>query len=265
MSLNRIAVGPVSLKGLYVGQCRPLSRNEVDLLRKMASGVAVSLPRFFDAGSSSSRAVRDSRRPHKPEKEGRDAPEGEKPPRARPYRTQPRSRQARPPRPQHPVAASHHNTSQPRPQVGKPPANAPPRTKMRVRPPTESSSATTSASHRPEPVPRGRRIIGLRPNPPAGAHTASQDRRSRKRLRGRKRQPPRARRRRKQTCRPSPRSPRMTKVEFSAGFTRRLRLGFAGENARRATAPDQRLSRSWLADFRERGRSHPALVSSGRS
>ena len=37
MSLNRIAVGPISLKGLSAGECRPLSRHEVDLLRKVAS------------------------------------------------------------------------------------------------------------------------------------------------------------------------------------------------------------------------------------
>ena len=53
MSLNRIAVGPISLKGLPTGECRPLTRHEVDLLRKVASGAAVSPPRFFDADSSS--------------------------------------------------------------------------------------------------------------------------------------------------------------------------------------------------------------------
>jgi 23S rRNA pseudouridine2605 synthase len=45
MSLARIAIGPVSLKGLGSGECRPLSRHEVDLLRKVASGVAVTAPR----------------------------------------------------------------------------------------------------------------------------------------------------------------------------------------------------------------------------
>ena len=45
MSLNRIAVGPISLKGLPVGECRPLSRHEIDLLRKVASGDSVSPPR----------------------------------------------------------------------------------------------------------------------------------------------------------------------------------------------------------------------------
>jgi len=55
MSLNRIAVGPISLKGLPTGECRPLSRHEVDLLRRAAAGAAVSLPRFFNADSSSRR------------------------------------------------------------------------------------------------------------------------------------------------------------------------------------------------------------------
>ena len=38
MSLNRIAVGPISLKGLSVGECRSLSRHEIELLRKVAVG-----------------------------------------------------------------------------------------------------------------------------------------------------------------------------------------------------------------------------------
>ncbi|MGO9471505.1 MAG: pseudouridine synthase [Isosphaeraceae bacterium] len=45
MSLTRIAMGPVTLKGLPTGNCRPLSRHEVDLLRKVAAGIAISTPR----------------------------------------------------------------------------------------------------------------------------------------------------------------------------------------------------------------------------
>ena len=44
MSLTRVAVGPITLKGLPVGECRPLTRHEVDLLHKVASGVSVSVP-----------------------------------------------------------------------------------------------------------------------------------------------------------------------------------------------------------------------------
>jgi 23S rRNA pseudouridine2605 synthase len=46
MSLNRIAIGPVILKGLSPGESRPLSRTEIDLLRKVAAGIELSPPRF---------------------------------------------------------------------------------------------------------------------------------------------------------------------------------------------------------------------------
>ena len=41
MSLTRIAIGPVALKGLGLGEHRHLSRTEVELLRKVAAGVEV--------------------------------------------------------------------------------------------------------------------------------------------------------------------------------------------------------------------------------
>ena len=63
--LNRIAVGPVSLKGLSAGECRSLSRHEIELLRKVASGDSVAPPRFFD-GDSSSRTHGEPRRPPRP-------------------------------------------------------------------------------------------------------------------------------------------------------------------------------------------------------
>ena len=46
MSLTRVAIGPVVLKGLPPGEHRPLSRTEIDLLRKVAAGIAVPPPRF---------------------------------------------------------------------------------------------------------------------------------------------------------------------------------------------------------------------------
>lgn len=46
MSLSRIAIGPITLKGLPLGECRPLTRHEVELLHKAAAGVAVSVPGF---------------------------------------------------------------------------------------------------------------------------------------------------------------------------------------------------------------------------
>ena len=66
MSLNRIAVGPISLKGLSVGECRSLSRHEVELLRKVASGESVAPPRFADPAAN--RPHGESKRPHKPER-----------------------------------------------------------------------------------------------------------------------------------------------------------------------------------------------------
>jgi 23S rRNA pseudouridine2605 synthase len=55
MSLNRVAVGPITLKGLPLGECRRLSRYEVELLRKVASGASVSASGFPDAGGASRR------------------------------------------------------------------------------------------------------------------------------------------------------------------------------------------------------------------
>ena len=62
MSLNRVAVGPISLKGLSSGECRPLSRHEVDLLRKVATA---SPCRCLDS-STASLASRRPRDPHRP-------------------------------------------------------------------------------------------------------------------------------------------------------------------------------------------------------
>ncbi len=42
MGLTRIAIGPVILKGLSAGEHRPLTRTEIDLLRKVAEGIEVA-------------------------------------------------------------------------------------------------------------------------------------------------------------------------------------------------------------------------------
>ena len=65
MSLTRIAIGPVVLKGLPPGEHRPLSRAEIDLLRKVAAGIAGPPPRFLDQGGLGSR--RPSRGPRRSE------------------------------------------------------------------------------------------------------------------------------------------------------------------------------------------------------
>ena len=48
MTLTRVAVGPITLKGLSLGQYRPLSSFEIDLLRKVAAGLTLPGPRFAD-------------------------------------------------------------------------------------------------------------------------------------------------------------------------------------------------------------------------
>jgi len=65
MSLNRVAVGPISIKGIAMGTCRSLSRQEVDLLWKVANGVSVAFPRFLD-GESVPRRSQDANRHSKP-------------------------------------------------------------------------------------------------------------------------------------------------------------------------------------------------------
>ncbi len=71
MSLNRVAVGPVTIKGLSSGEYRSLSRNEVDLLWKVANGADVSVPRFLD-GNPSTRSRCDSNRDGEPNDRRRD-------------------------------------------------------------------------------------------------------------------------------------------------------------------------------------------------
>lgn len=50
MSLTRVAIGPVSLRGLPVGEFRPLTPVEVDLLHKVAAGIQVDPPRISSRG-----------------------------------------------------------------------------------------------------------------------------------------------------------------------------------------------------------------------
>jgi 23S rRNA pseudouridine2605 synthase len=61
MGLTRIAIGPVVLKGLPAGEHRPLSRAEVELLRKVAAGIEVSPPRFATQGGRDARDHKGSR------------------------------------------------------------------------------------------------------------------------------------------------------------------------------------------------------------
>ncbi len=48
MMLTRVAVGPITVKGLTAGQFRPLTGREVDLLRRVAAGEPVPMPWMQD-------------------------------------------------------------------------------------------------------------------------------------------------------------------------------------------------------------------------
>ena len=191
MSLNRVAVGPISLKGLSVGECRSLSKHEVELLHKVAAGESVPLPRFFD-GDNASRSHGESRRPRRPDQprsaRGNDRAASdhsrqnhEGPPQRRPPHGAARKDIAHGPQtPAHSRALNAQASDGPdRPlSAARPGRNRP--TKPRPRPagqagkPNESRRPQGSAPLPPEPLKPRRRIIGLeldsatRPGPNAG-------------------------------------------------------------------------------------------------
>jgi 23S rRNA pseudouridine2605 synthase len=70
MMLTRVAVGPITVKGLVAGQFRPLTGREVDLLRRVAAGQPVPMPWMTDR--SKTRPLPD--RPRRPEGGGRTGP-----------------------------------------------------------------------------------------------------------------------------------------------------------------------------------------------
>jgi 23S rRNA pseudouridine2605 synthase len=208
MSLNRIAVGPISLKGLSIGECRSLSRNEVDLLRKVASGVSVSLPRFFEGGPSP--PSRDSQRPRTNEP-ARSASDEDRSPRRSPLRP---SRDARQPQPAHadsirgrsPRSRPTTTASQDAPSSQQPldrPKRAgatppQPRPQPQIKLQVGSKRAKDHAPRRvpppaqtpPQSVRPQRRIIGMEREPPVGAGLPITGRRKPKRPAVRKRPPP---------------------------------------------------------------------------
>ncbi len=77
MSLTRIAVGPIGLKGLTVGECRPLSAQELDLLRQVAAGMILPTPTYPDRRDRKPRPSRPQGRPST----SAQRPEGNRPPR----------------------------------------------------------------------------------------------------------------------------------------------------------------------------------------
>jgi 23S rRNA pseudouridine2605 synthase len=206
MALNRIAVGPISLKGLAVGECRPLTRHEIELLQKAAAGASVPPPRFFDGGRSS-RPHGESRRPRRPENarsarnhdnsEQRHAQKNENgPPRRQPPHPQnengpngvsKRSGNSRPPRP--------GSSSPGRPSPGSPTArNEPPKLpRHRIdqsNVPAKLRRKGPAKALPPEPLKIKRRIIGLEIDSRARAGPGAGGGRNRKRPVVRKRRPP---------------------------------------------------------------------------
>jgi 23S rRNA pseudouridine2605 synthase len=206
MALNRIAVGPISLKGLAVGECRPLTRHEIELLQKAAAGASVPPPRFSDGGGSS-RPHGESRRPRKPENNRSARNHDNSAPR------HVHDNEDGPPR-----RPSHHTRIENAPQGGSrrpgnsPPArpgssspgrNSPGAPKGRSGPPQlpakriDQSNVPAKLRRKgpatalpPEPLKIKRRIIGLELDSPSRPKPVAAGGRTRKRPTVRKRRPP---------------------------------------------------------------------------
>ena len=71
MTLTRVAVGPITLKGLAPGEYRPLSSHEVELLHKVAEGIVVTPVKF--AEPKPSRGPAGQARPAPPGRPRREA------------------------------------------------------------------------------------------------------------------------------------------------------------------------------------------------
>ena len=203
MALNRIAVGPISLKGLGVGECRPLTRHEIELLQKAAAGASVPPPRFFDGGGRSTHSHGESRRPHRPEnarsvrnhdnspQRNEDGP----PPRRRPKPQQQNVSHGGSKRPGHSRPPSEGQLSSGHPSPDSPKGRSRPPKLPRKRIDQANAPAkpqrTGSAPELPaEPPKIKRRIIGLKIDSPARAGAGVSVGRTRKRPPVRKRRPP---------------------------------------------------------------------------
>ncbi len=162
MSLSRIAVGPISLKGLSVGEARPLSRHEIDLLRRVAAGMSVS-PAFGD--ESSPARDRGPRREHnRPRTQAAESADRTRAPRPPGVHAGAGSRHGRPRRSPHPHDASKsiparrpdrpHNVKPARPAKRKP---------GDVAGVDAAQPVLTPVS--PQPARAPRIIIGLEPGP----------------------------------------------------------------------------------------------------
>ena len=130
MSLTRVAIGPIILKGLLVGEYRPLSRTEIDMLHKVAAGIAISPPRYLEEN----RAFAPGR--------GRNTRSNQGKPSPRSHRGDAAAHDAEAPRPQGPVGPGPGPRPRPTwsraPAVrgpGRPPGPGGPRSQQDRRPP----------------------------------------------------------------------------------------------------------------------------------
>ncbi|WP_435006986.1 pseudouridine synthase [Tundrisphaera lichenicola] len=147
MTLTRVAVGPITVKGLSAGQFRPLTGREVDLLRRVAAGQPVSMPWMTDRGPR-----REAPRPRRPE--------GSAPPEHRPG-----PRDSDGPRAAFRGRAGESPTPPPRNFDG--PRHRPPVRPGEVRHPGLPPSARTNQGRGPGPRPQDRPNEGYRPGPRA--------------------------------------------------------------------------------------------------
>jgi 23S rRNA pseudouridine2605 synthase len=185
MALTRVAVGPIHVKGLAAGAYRPLTAHEVELLRKVADGIAVAPRRRTEQRA-------------RPSGRGR-APQGG-PKRAHDNRPQ-GPRRSHENRPQGPRRAHENHAQGPRPpriipidEAGGPAVRRPSSSAGRPggakRGTQHQGGPGAQAPRRPmPPPPEGprRRVIGLAPE-----SEQERPRRPRPKAAAPKRQPPRA-------------------------------------------------------------------------
>lgn len=145
MTLTRVAIGPVTLRGLKPGESRPLSGHEVDLLMKVAAGIPVSTGRSAFA----------ERRPDRAPSRGPGRPRGGSPSHGAPHAGRPGQR-----RPQ----------GGPTAQVpGGPAAHDRPRHRRPEGPRPVGDQSGPPAGDRPRPRrPDGPRPVGEQGGPPVG-------------------------------------------------------------------------------------------------
>jgi len=205
MSLTRIAMGPVTLKGLPTGNCRPLSRHEVDLLRKVAAGIAISTPRSMEEGRSD--------RPRSAHPHGSNRPRREQADRSPPHKsaerhgpgprrfrdnTAPAGAKAGHGQTRRSLPSEHITRADQQARRSPPAEHAPgaaqsgPRKKRTIGsgggPPGHAGGSKRPAASAPPSTqpPRSRRIIGIEPEPPTGGRQGSRARSIHKRPPARK-------------------------------------------------------------------------------